>query len=176
VPVRKTTTRQESREVDPLSVFHWSATGLDHPLGEAHYQTAAEARRAWERNRRALWARAHRFQLPGPAKVYDRLTLEGRDFVLWSWNHVPPFDLPGCLEVIASDRANLEAFRQTRGARSIADYLDLFAADIDMVEHTARDLATYPAGTWRPYPVHLNVSSQYGTASTDHHTDDESEA
>lgn len=163
MPVRKGPARIESREVDPLSCFHWSDTGLESPIGEGYYQTEAEARRAWEKHRRAVWARCHRFQLPGPAKVYDGLTLEGLAFVRWNWGNVPPFDVSAALDALAVDRANLAAFRNRRGAKSIRDYLDLFASDLDLIEHTARDLGRYPAGEWRPYPGHLNVSTKYGS-------------
>lgn len=163
MPIRRRLAAVVRREPDPLDVFRWSDDGLDHLLGEPHYQTPVEARRAWETYRRAVWAETHRFRIPGAAAVYDGLTTSGREQVYRSWNLIGPFDLAGALEALAEDRAALAAFRTTRSARAIADYLELFAADLDQVEQTARDLADWSGPEWRrPYPAHLNTKSCYG--------------
>lgn len=163
---RSTPLAPGSLEVDAVSCFRWSAggDGLDSMLGESCYRTEQEARRAWERARRACWAQEHRFRLPGPAERFDALTLDSRDVVYWQWN-ATTFDLPHALDVLADDRANLARFRTTRAAKGITDFLDVLDQDLDEIERTARELAAHPGRPWeRGYPHHLNTADTYGAA------------
>lgn len=162
MPVRRRVSATESNEVDPIDVFHWSDSGIDHLLDGNCYDTAVDARRGWEKVRRTIWAGHQRFALPGAATYHDGLTLKSHDFVMWHWNHLGRFELAGALTALAEDREHLAKFRLTRGARSISDFLDVFAADLDAVEATARDLASYPASAMRPYPAHLSTANTYG--------------
>jgi hypothetical protein len=165
MPVRKKLARAAVQAVDPINAFSWSARGdgCDHVLGEPHFKTQAEARRAWERHRRAVWAITTRFTLPGPAVYFDGLSLSSLDFVRSRWNHVA-FDLSAFLAAVAFDRERLEAFRRTGAGRQVEDYLRLLARDLQSVEDAARELAAYPTGTFRPYPKHLQSSAEYGEA------------
>lgn len=71
------------------------------------------------------------------------------------WNHTV-FDLAPVLDALEADRANLARFRQTAGAKSIGDFLDLLAADLDEIERTARELAAFDGPHWdRPYPLRI---------------------
>lgn len=165
MPVRRKVNGLVRTEVDPLAAFTWTmdGSGMDADAFDLPaYATATEAARAWERHRRTIWAQQMRFRIPTPAHYYDGLTMQGRDYVLRCWNHLPPFDADAALAELNEDRANLAAFRRTKGAGAIADYLDILAADLDMIEAAARDLATYPAGVFRPYPAHVISASTYG--------------
>src|SRR5690242_15917891 len=143
MPQRKTVGKQESRTVDPVSAFRWCRDGVEpHPLGEPAYRTIPEARKAWERSRRLVWAMTYRFSLPTPAELWDGLTLDGLELVRQMWNH-DVFDLGAVLTALQEDREHLSRFAKTRGATPIQDYLSLLTLDLDRIEDTARGLATY---------------------------------
>jgi hypothetical protein len=166
VPVRRRLTALRDTAVDPISCFRWSAggDGLDHLLGQPHFRTEAEARHAWQRVRRAVWSRAYRFTVPDPAAHFDGLTMHAHQTVLWSWNHVGPYDLTAVLAGLKTDHANLLAFERTKGARSIPDYLSLLRSDLATIEQTARRLAASAAPYWqRACPYHVLVTAaRYG--------------
>jgi hypothetical protein len=162
MPVRRRLAAAPVQEVNGLQCFQWSLDGTTNDLGEPHYQTREQARRAWDtKYRRLVWAVTPRFDVPSAARVYDGLTTLGLAFVRWHWNHVGPFPLRGALAALGRDRRNLAAFAQTKAARQIEDYLDVFARDLDAVEATARSLAACPADD-RRHPGHLNTSRAYG--------------
>jgi hypothetical protein len=152
--------RLQPREPDPLDVFQWSRDGTYHVLGDKHYRDRAEAARAWQKARRAVWACTSRFRIPGAATAYDGLTMEGLDYVLAHWNVLPPFNGRVVLQRLASDRAHIAHFEATNatGARAIADYLGKLRADLDVIEQTARALVGVPYVA-RRYPHHIAGST-----------------
>jgi hypothetical protein len=165
MPTRRRVPALQGRTIDPLRIFRWS-TDLtftqSYFLEDPGFPSRDAAGRAWPRWRRAVWALTTRFQIPDGARAFDHLTFESVTAVRWNWNHVT-FDIAPVLEALAEDRANLDRFRQTRAARDVADYLDLLAADLDLVEHTGRALANFEGRFWaRPYPQHLSSGRTYG--------------
>lgn len=187
MPVRRRLTGVARRDIDPLDVFAWSHTGLDHLLGGDCYATSAEASRAWQRVRRQIWARSHRFQIPGPSRVYDDLRFESMAWLRLEFCCVPPFRLAEGLEVLAADRQALAAFARTRAARSISDYLEVLRGDFDLVEAAMRESAAWPVSSWwrRPYgkfpetpygspgAAGAGATGHSGTDTRKHNTDDE---
>jgi hypothetical protein len=138
-------------------------SGLNPLIDIPHYRTRQEAYRAWRQLRRIIWSRTHRFTLPNPARFYDGLTEEGRDFLHRGWNNVS-FDLAGALDALAVDRANLTRFGSTREARSISDYLAVYAADLDRIEESAHELATFTP-SWRRLHPPIYTGLTYGDES-----------
>ena len=128
------------------------------------FATADEARRAWPAVRRAVWRETHRFRVPQAAQTFDGLTFDSVEQTRASWNHVH-FPLTTCLEALAGDRRNLDAFvtRDPAGAAAIADILTEVRADLDLVEAAARALAA-DAGPFYlcGYPHALSSSRYYG--------------
>jgi signal recognition particle subunit SEC65 len=154
MPPRRRLIPKMRREVlDPIETFLWSldGIGLDSLINLPVFRTEAEARRAWEGARRAVWAETERFTLPGAAERFDGLTLEGLKFVRSTWNVLPPFDLAEAVRRLAEDRANVERFASTRGGRQITDYLAILRRDLDTIEETAHELADQPHLS-RTYP------------------------
>jgi len=129
-----------------------------------------EARRIWPQVRRAVWERTRRFRVPPAATVIDAVTCNAVDTIRWTWNRIGPYPLDQVLTALADDRRHLAAWtaRDPRGARQIAQCLQLFNADLDRIETAARNLADYTGPDWcRPYPAHLNTSVTYsGTRAT----------
>jgi hypothetical protein len=139
-------------DVDPLSVFHWSHDGLSHLLGEPHYRTRKEAERAWQVWRSAVWANAHRFHIPGPAKVYDGLTNTGWEELWRTWSQVGGPNPEAVRAALDHDRAAIRAFerRDRKGAQAIAFFLELLLVDLDHVQREANRIAEYvrTSGKW----------------------------
>jgi hypothetical protein len=121
------------------------------------------AREAWQHCRREVWAETHRFTLPRAAEVFDGLSSESVKVVRNTWNYVV-FPLERVHAALEADRAALAAFRRTPAADAIADYLALFAADLEQVERTAAALAASDAThPWqRPYPDDVSSAHRYG--------------
>ena len=97
MPVRRRLTAIPRSDVtNPVACFKWSidGSGLDSMVGLPHYTTRREAERAWRQSRRLVWANTHRFKVPRPARFYDELTVEGRDFVWRTWNNTVRLTLP----------------------------------------------------------------------------------
>jgi hypothetical protein len=140
------------KTVDPISAFRWSTygDGLSHVLGDPHFHSEAEARRAWQKVRRQMWDERAGNRIPDTAKVYDGLTEDGRDLLFSTWNHVT-VPLEDILEALASDRERLARFRATPAGASIADHLDAVLARWQRLEDCARAIA--PIVYYRrPYP------------------------
>ena len=93
--------------------------------------------------------------MPRPARYYDGLTMGAREFLWHSWNIA--FELVDALEALAVDRANLSRFAARREARAISDYLAVFAADLDRIERTVQELATFTPAWQRPFPSFLTT-------------------
>ena len=74
------------------------------------------------------------------------------------------FELVGALEALAVDRVNLSRFAARREARYISDYLAVFAADLDRIERTVQELATFTPAWQRPFPSFLTTGLTYGHA------------
>ena len=102
MPILRRVRPLEDVQPDPVELFSGlSDDGLDDIFDGPHYHTREAAQRAWRRVRRPVWARTSRFRVPGAATVYDGLSIDRREFVLWlSAAHIPPFDLAGALEAL----------------------------------------------------------------------------
>ncbi len=153
--IRRRTSGEAAVSPELLEAFVWGAGDqfTETYFGPSPFATQAEARAAWPRCRRTVWAQCHRMRLPRAAEVFDGLTLDGLAFIRSHWNHVGSFDLEGALAALDEDRKNLAAFEQTGGAAAIADYLALLRRDLDAIEQAARDVAGWPGPPWlRPYP------------------------
>ena len=138
MPIRKRIGALRTQTVDPIRAFKLSATGLDPYFGPDRYATEPEARAAWQRARRAVWAQEPCWRIPGPAEVYDGLTCH--TFAAMALADCSlQFDASRVLPAIAQDRAALATFRaqQPKAAGSIADYLDVWTAFLDRAEHEA---------------------------------------
>jgi hypothetical protein len=124
-------------------------------FGEVLFRTQSEARRAWPRCRRAVWAATPRMRLPDAARVFDALTFRAHDTLLSTWNHIV-FPLSDVLAALEADRASVLAFecRDPRAATQIATFLEAFRTDLDLLESQARALARpscdrlYPPKGW----------------------------
>jgi hypothetical protein len=101
--------------------------------------------------------------VPSAAELFDGITFESCGVVRDGW-HQDAFPLAAALRAVADDRAHLAAFRERdpQGAATIADYLEMFEADLEMVETTARALAALTGPSFRkPYPQHLGSATTY---------------
>jgi hypothetical protein len=164
MPLRKRLRATPLSEVNPVSAFSkWSVdgSGLDSIVGLPCYRTPREAERAWRASRRLVWAHAHRFTVPRPARFYDGLTMEGRRYVWAHWNGTT-FDLAAALDALNTDRANLGRFASTREARSISDYLGVLERDLDRIEQNVYELAAFTPWWSRPSPHYLSTGVMYG--------------
>jgi hypothetical protein len=119
----------------------------------------AEARRAWSRVRRVVWAGCRRFDIPGAAEAFDGLTADAfrglndpRPFLGSTGDGRPVVSRRGASELFraevaewfAADRANVAAFARTAAGHSIGDFLAMMLADLDALEQAWR------AGMCRP--------------------------
>ena len=149
---------------DMLTAYRWSLSDdfSEAPMpGMPAFASQAAAERAWPACRRAVWEETHRFAIPAPARVFDGLSILSRDVCQRTWN-CETYELDPALEALAIDRENLARFRRTAEAATIADFLGMLAADLDEIERTARTLAGWPAGDFRPYPANLSTARRYG--------------
>jgi hypothetical protein len=147
---------------DPLTAFTWACNDdFTTNFITTPFPSRAEAQRAWASWRRRVWAQETRFRVPRAARVFDGLTLDALDDVLFRWNHIPPFDLAPTLSALARDRAHLESFAGTKAGASIADMLDLLRADLDEIERVARVLAVTDVMD-RAYPGSVLQGPTYG--------------
>ena len=160
MPVRTRVQALRTREVQ-VRVFRWSDGTRSLLPGDVVFPTRAEAERAWPRYRREAWATERRYQVPRAAIEYDGLTAEAVAAVRRRWTHGRALVLPPVLAAIEGDRAAASRFRQAqpKAAREIAEYLDLWLADLAEVERTALRLAADPTGG--PHPGHLNTAKTY---------------
>jgi hypothetical protein len=144
--------------------FVWDlgdGSGFTPALGPLPFRTRDEASAAWEVVRRPGWTQTQRFKVPAAASYYDGLQTKGAEVVCSRWN-ISPFPLDDALAALSADRAALAAFRGTRAAGQVADYLDVYARDLDEVERTARTLAAWPSGLIPSHPGHLTAGAGYG--------------
>jgi hypothetical protein len=162
--VKATTTRPDARHVRWLDKWGDPTEGFTRDLfGDPAFDSPEAARAAWPAVRRAVWGNYHRFRTPSAAELFDGITFESVGVVRDEW-HADVFPLAEALAAVASDRERLAAFRarDPQGAATIADYLALFEADLEMVETTARALAALPGPSFRrPYPQHLGSATTY---------------
>ena len=163
MPVRRRTQLAGSglSDKDAVSAFRWSGgDGCNHMLGKPAFASRRDTERAWQRVRRLVWANTHRFPIPDTAETYDGLSFAGIEYLQRHWN-AERFELADALGAIEEDRRNLERFRKTPGAATIADFLALLRTDLDAVEELAREMAAVPIGQWRPCPYNRLHSGTY---------------
>jgi hypothetical protein len=162
--VKATTTRPDPRHVRWLDKWGDAAANFTRDLfGDPAFESVDAARVAWPACRRAVWGNLHRFRVPSAAELFDGITFESCGVVRDGW-HADVFPLAEALAAVAEDREHLAAFRERdpQGAATIADYLEMFEADLEMVETTARALAALPGPSFRrPYPQHLGSATTY---------------
>src|SRR5262245_12567372 len=140
---RKRIVRGRIETIDPLEVFRWAdtdkfTTTFDGP----GFPTTEAARLAWQACRRAIWAETNRMGVPDPARVFDELTVGGWQYLWSSWN-TTAFSLDDARAAIEADRRAVTEFERVnpKGARSIADFLGLWRADLDALGAIAVELA-----------------------------------
>jgi hypothetical protein len=130
-------------------------------FGPDVFATTEEARQAWPRCRRAVWAATDRMRIPTPARVFDGLRFDSPDAIRSAF-HCVTVPAAEMLATVAGDRAALEAFcrREPRAARDIAGYLDVLRADLDLIERQVREMPQ--ASSARRYPGHDWKGGTYG--------------
>jgi len=153
---------------DPLHVRalgRWSdpSSGFTASLltGEVCFASEAEARAAWPRCRRSVWATYKRFSVPAAASRFDQVTIHSCDVTLDGWGHGKTFPLARALAAVATDRRNLAAFRvrDPDGAKAIEDFLAQLEEDLATIEAAARELGAATRFLERP---HLASAVRYG--------------
>jgi hypothetical protein len=135
-------------------------------FGEPLFGSPAEARRAWPRARRAMWAQTYRLSLPRPAIVFDHITMDGRDLLWATLDDEAAFSLAAVRDALAADLRRVVGFRRrdSSGAHAISDYLDMWLSDLSAVEALARAVkaCTDPLGV-RAYYSKMTSAARYGT-------------
>jgi hypothetical protein len=154
----------QERRINPVAFL--LSDGTCGFTGDEVFPNRESARRAWPAYRRDTWGHARRGTLPAAAGIFDALTTDGFDVVHRSWQ-ADPFPLDQVRRALDGDRAAVRAFqaRDPKGARSIADYLHVFVAHLDVVEAEAQRLAAVPRsvpGWQREYPHRLTTGARYG--------------
>ena len=143
MPVRRRVARLETLQVNP-QIFRYGSGlwtfGFDGPA----YPDKKTARRAWRTCRREVWAKSRRLDRPNAAETYDGITRDGWE-ELWGAQHCTDFKGQSGHEVVQAverDRASVAAFRakDPRAAKSIADFLAAYLADLDAIEAVTRQL------------------------------------
>jgi hypothetical protein len=130
--------------VDLLRFLHDDGVGPHRYLRTPGYATPEQARAAWRRHRRDVWLVCHRLHVPVAAKVYDEFTTDGwlelRRTVMFQ-----VFQLDPVLEALDADEATVTAFerREPAGAATIADCLDLWRADLQMMRSLAVEAGSH---------------------------------
>jgi hypothetical protein len=132
--------------------------------GDATFPDVETARKAWPDYRRETWEKACHGCLPCAAEVFDRLTVRGSALVWATWQS-ETFDLKAVRKALAGDRAAVRRFqrRDPKGAKTIADFLDVFLAALDRVDAEAVRIAARPADQrWQGGPPEINWGRRYG--------------
>ena len=124
------------------------------------------AERAWQRCRREVWAGTNRYRIPRAATIYDGMT-DGTQDALQFTSSCIVFNLIPVLEALAKDRATLEAFERTRGAKAIADYLRMSREDLDAFERAACERANWAGPDWLRPRKPLGSAMTYGSSPKD---------
>jgi hypothetical protein len=110
----------------------------------ASFPSREAAMRAWPSCRFEVWSATCRMTIPDAARQFDGLTSLAREH-LWSAScrYEEAFPLDAIVGLLDADRAALQAFRERdpMGARSIADFLEMWRADLDAIERIAQALA-----------------------------------
>jgi hypothetical protein len=110
-----------------------------------------EARRAWQRQLRVVWALCPRMDITEAARKYDGLSTDGLELLRESALHTR-FDVATVLAAFAGDEAILKAVARSEGEVLIQDYLDMWRHDLVTLRSSrsrpARRPATFRRG-WR---------------------------
>jgi hypothetical protein len=164
MPIRKRQGRMQHQVVDPWLFQMGDGTWSFFPFDPV-YPNRLIAARAWRQCRRDVWTRTHRFSLPEAAVVFDGLTNLAFER-LWSTWQRGPFQLDAVLEGLEIDRAAVAAFRRQSGAVAMADCLDRWLGDLEIVEYEARRIGCeWAAGRW-PTPPAVTSADTYGGVKT----------
>lgn len=119
----------------------------------------------WQRCRREAWAATWRFDVPRAAEAFDGLTRRSWR-LLWSTGADHNFDGAHLLEAIGADEEAICAFEQSdpQGARDVAEYLQLWRADLDVVRRCTEERMS--AGDSGGLRIHERITSaaHYGDA------------
>ena len=105
---------------------------------DAGFRSQAAARRAWPRCRHAVWGATRRMEIPRAARVFDGLTMRGREAALRGFSFLR-FPLDDVKRELAADRHALAAFRkrEPRASAELEDIFALLAADLGLLERQA---------------------------------------
>jgi hypothetical protein len=132
----------------------FTASFFDDPF----FDSQDDAREAWPRCRRAVWALTFRMRVPDAARIFDGVTLDSAAAIRSAFSH-STFPLADVLRTLARDRAALADFCRREPKAGIDDYLDIFRADLNLIEQQAREMAQ--ARTERRYPPHSWPAGEY---------------
>lgn len=130
------------------------------------FDSQDDAREAWPRGRRGVWGVTSRMRVPDAARVFDQLTFDSAGAIRSGFSQ-STFPTADVLAAIARDRAALDAFcrREPAAARELADFLDTFRSDLDLIERQAREMAL--ARVDRQYPPHSWPAGEYRGGPSD---------
>jgi len=144
--------------ISPVShrIFLWGDGTRSYFPTDAVHANQDAALEHWRQAgvRRLVWGECWRFKVPRAAECFDNISNTAQS-ILWSaWGYKPKtycFPLPEILAALAGDVQAVADFRREdrEGAQQIDDFLDLFLADLGIVESEARRVESEvrPVGT-----------------------------
>jgi hypothetical protein len=163
MPIRKRQGSRQHQLIVDSGLFHFGDATWSFFPSEPVYPNRLIAARAWRQCRREVWTRSNRFTLPEAAVAFDGLSNQGWERLWTTWQR-GPYQLEAVLEGLERDRAAVAAFRRRESrAVTIADYLDRWLEDLQIVEFEARRIASeWTAGRWPSRPE-ITSADTYGT-------------